>query len=202
MRQAHYAASFLPRAWDKGSATAASWMTSNPLGGKPKRLFCFQSATPDKSKASCLKLATDFYLLICSLEQEYKKICQILVTAVAPEISGKTSAEEGNKPTAHSQYQLFSLPIKLGAHTNRQQQKFEKGEKRRLAGRDDVRKMSLSRGGIQNLSQRTFRGREEFDCRVHATVGDVTCIGISGIDKSRKKVHLISSFALVNPVKI
>lgn len=43
--------------------------------------------------------------------------------------TGKTSAEEVNKPVACSQYQLFSLPIKLAAHTNRQQQKFEKGEK-------------------------------------------------------------------------
>lgn len=59
--------------------------------------------------------------------------------------------------------------------------------------------MSLSRGEIQNWDKRPSGGGEEFDCRVHATVGDVTCIGI---DKSRKKVCLVSSFAVVNLVKI
>lgn len=51
-----------------------------------------------------------------------------------------------------------------------------------------------------------MRGREEFDCRVicsiYATVVDVKCIGTHVIAKSRRKVHLISSFAVVNLVKI
>lgn len=37
---------------------------------------------------------------------------------------------------------------------------------------------------------------------VYTTVGDVMCIGTHGIAKSRRKVHLISSFAVVSLVKI
>lgn len=48
------------------------------------------------------------------------------------------------------------------------------------------------------------KGQEKFDCgvihSVYATVGDVTCIGTRGTAKSRRKVHLISSFAVVSPV--
>lgn len=111
----------LPRARYQDSATAASRVTSSPLGGKPKGLFCCQPSTLAKSKASCLKLATDFYILIRSLEQEYKKnLSNTSGCCGTGDLSGKTSAEEGNKPAACSQYQLFSLPIKLAAHTNRQ----------------------------------------------------------------------------------
>lgn len=67
--------------------------------------------------------------------------------------------------------------------------------------------MTLSRGGIQNLGDKEpSRRREEFDCGVIcsicAAVGDVMCIGTRGIAKSRRKVHCISSFAVVNLVKI
>lgn len=52
--------SVLPRAQDQGSATASSGATSSSLGVTSKGLFCCQPPTPAKSKASCLKLATEF----------------------------------------------------------------------------------------------------------------------------------------------
>lgn len=79
----------------------------------------------------------------------------LLVAAEALELSAKASAEEGNQPAACPQYQLFFLPIKLAAHRNSSR---SLRKVTRLAGRDEARSMTLSRGGIQNLGQRTFEG--------------------------------------------
>lgn len=141
----------LPRAWDKGFATAASWVTSNALGGKPKGLFHCQPSTPARNKASCLMLATDFYVLICSLEQEYKKICQLLMAAVALERSlvyHLLKEETSLLPVLSTSYSFFPSNW-LPTHTD-SRSCLKKGEK---AGRDELRMMSLSSERIQNLEQ-------------------------------------------------
>lgn len=160
----------LPRARDQGSATAASLVTSNPLGGKPKGLFCRQPSTLAKSKASCLKLDTDFYILICSLEQEYKKICRILVAAVALEVSlvkHLLKKETSLLPVLSTSYSLFpSNWLPMQTDSSRSLKKV-----RSLAGRDEARTTSLSRGEIQNLGQRTFRGQRRIRLRSSCNTG-------------------------------
>lgn len=86
-----------------------SWETENQQTATEGR-FCCQPSPLANSKASCLKSARDFYLLISPAEQAYKKICQI-------PLAGKTAAEEGKKPAACPQYQLSPPPIKVAAHT-------------------------------------------------------------------------------------
>lgn len=83
----------------------------------------------------------------------------ILVAAEALEIYAETSAEEGNQAATCSLYQLFFVPIKLAAcrNSSRSLRKVT-----RLPGRDEVRSTTLSRGGIQNLEQRTFKGEGKF----------------------------------------
>lgn len=113
------------------------------------------------------------------------------------DLCGTSSAEEGNKPAACSQYQLFFLPIKLAAHSHRQQKLFEKGEKvgwNRWAKNGEPQQGKNSEFGTKNLQG---AGRN-----LIGTVGDVTCTGTFRTCKNRKKVHLISSFPAVNLAKI
>lgn len=130
--------------------------------------FCCQPFTLAKSKASCLKSAQDFYLLICPAEQAYKNLSNTTGCCCTGELAGKTAAEEGNKPAACPHYQLSPLAIKLAAHTGSSLKNARQVKK--------VRIVSLRRGAMQDLGQ-----REEQDswsscnggrCNVHRDTRD------------------------------
>lgn len=161
----------LPRAQDQGSAAAASWVTSNPLGGKPKD--CSAVSLLLQPKAKPLFIVSYRFLSLLTWTGIQENVPNTSGCRGTRDVYGKTSAEEGNKPPGCSQYQLFSLAIKLAAHTNSSTSLMKV---RRLAGRDEVRTKKQSTGGIQNLGQRTFRGQGGIWLWISRHVGDVTCM--------------------------
>lgn len=90
------------------------------LEGNPRTVLL--SAFYSSQKQSlCLQLTTDFDLLICSLEQEYKKMCQTLVAAVALEtftVKHLLKKETSLLPLLSTSYSLFPpnlLPTQTAA---------------------------------------------------------------------------------------
>lgn len=197
MRQAHYTASDYSSTQSpgRGSATAASWVTSNPLGGKPKDCSAVSLLLQPKAKPVFTvnyRFRSTHLLTWTGIQENVSNTSGCCGTG---DVYSKISPEEGNKPAASSQYQLFSLPIKFAAHTNSSTSLIKV---RRLAGKDEMRTKNQSKGGIQNLGQRTFRGQGGMWLWISCQVGDVTCRNTKG----RGRDTWVSSFAAVILVKI